>query len=152
MKLSTSLSLTLPFLCVANAQRKIDGGFIETNFTLYPKDHGIVTGEALRLDKQRVGQCASFWATWDPFGPSQPETVYLPPDPGPGWDVVLYQSDDCIKEIDQDSWPWEPDENYTDWDYVMGSYILTKEPDAELEIITNMASDDPNTSAGKCGR
>ncbi|KAK6531805.1 hypothetical protein TWF694_002971 [Orbilia ellipsospora] len=134
MKLLTSLSLTLQFLCVAKAWREIGKDFIETNFTLYPKDHGLVSGQGLILDKNLVGKCASFWATWYPFAPSESETVYYPPDPGPGWNVVLYQKDNCTKEIDQDSWPWKPGKEYEEWEEKTGSYILTRESDAEKLI------------------
>ncbi|EPS35914.1 hypothetical protein H072_10608 [Dactylellina haptotyla CBS 200.50] len=140
----TRVIIALPFITIATSQllgdempRWIDNHTFVADFELSPKDHGIVTtaDQKLVLDTNLKGKCMSFWAAYYPFAPSQPETVYRPPEAVPGWNVQLYQDVLCRKSIDQDGWPWNPDAAPTyDPAYPedeLAWYLLTEESEAE---------------------
>ncbi|KAK6523603.1 hypothetical protein TWF281_001585 [Arthrobotrys megalospora] len=97
------------------------------NFDLYPKDHGHFAGENLKIDKLLVDKCIPFSGIYNLTAPSRPETVYIPPEQVPAqFDLRLYQDDDCLKPVYEDGWPWTPDLEGEDWDYVFGYYKLTR--------------------------
>ncbi|KAK6352342.1 hypothetical protein TWF730_009172 [Orbilia blumenaviensis] len=107
--------------------------FFTVNFNLYPKDHGYLPGRDLRIDPGLLGKCIDFSAVYNLTAPSRPETLYLPPESVPSkYDLRLYQDGDCSKPIFEDGWPWSPEMENEDWDFVTGFYRLSLAEPTEL--------------------
>ncbi|KAK6339722.1 hypothetical protein TWF718_009115 [Orbilia javanica] len=130
--LGFSICALMPIVS-ANPASKGKDDFFTVNFDLYPKDHGYLPGRGLKIDPGLLGKCIDFSAIYNLTAPSRPETLYFPPEPVPSkYDLRLYQDGDCSKPIYEDGWPWAPELEGEDWDFVYGYYRLTMAEPVEI--------------------